>query len=202
MSTVQPKAWIRWTRLWKAFSVRLLTIELLAIAPLAVAQTVPDAYKGNPSLWGGVEYANFYAGFPHGSDARISGIGGLVTFVWTRSFGLEGHFRYLDMNSWNGETEHDYLAGPRYTFLHGDTWRPYASFQVGVVRMQYPFNIGTGTMFAAVPEGGLEYRLSHRWSVRAAYEYQILPNSPNFTDEPHFGMRPNGPYGGISYRIR
>jgi opacity protein-like surface antigen len=114
---------------------------------------------------------------------------------------LEGHIRYLDWDRWNGETEHDYLAGPRYTFLHRNKLRPFASFQMGTVAMRYPFSIGTGNMFAAVPGGGLEYRLSHRWSVRAAYEYQILPNSPNFTDEPQFGIRPNGGGGGLSYRV-
>jgi opacity protein-like surface antigen len=56
-------------------------------------------------------------------------------------------------------------------------------------------------MFAVVPGGGLEYRLNRRWSVRASYEYQILPVSPNFTDEPRFGIRPNGVFAGFTYRV-
>jgi opacity protein-like surface antigen len=51
------------------------------------------------------------------------------------------------------------------------------------------------------PGGGLEYRLNHKWSLRATYEYQFLPNSPNFTNEPKFGIKPNGALMGISYRL-
>jgi hypothetical protein len=39
-------------------------------------------------------------------------------------------------------------------------------------------------------------------SARAVYEYQILYNSPNFSNEPKFGVRPKGVTVGISYRLR
>jgi predicted extracellular nuclease len=48
---------------------------------------------------------------------------------------------------------------------------------------------------------GTEYRLGHQWLVRGTYEYQFLPNSPNFTNEPKFGIKPNGVSAGISYRL-
>jgi opacity protein-like surface antigen len=114
---------------------------------------------------------------------------------------VEAHGRFLNLNSWYGETEQDYLAGPRYTFLHSLKWHPFASFQVGLVRVQYPFSIGTGTSFAMVPGGGLDYRINQKWSLRGSYEYQFLPNSPNFTDEPKFGIKPNGVSVGVSYRL-
>jgi opacity protein-like surface antigen len=163
-------------------------------------QVEPDADKGKASLWAGAEFANYRAGFPHGSGLRLSGVGAFVTFNRTHHIGFEGHVRFLYVNSWNGETEQDYLAGPRYTFFMSNRWRPFADLEVGAVRIHYPFHIGTGDQFAIAPGGGLEYRVSHRVSVRGIYEYQILPNSPNFTDEPHFGVHPNGVYGGLSIR--
>ena len=53
-----------------------------------------------------------------------------------------------------------------------------------------------------VPGVGLEYRLKRRLSLRGSYEYQILPNSPNFTNEPKFGIRPAGVFAGLTYRLR
>jgi hypothetical protein len=182
---------------WRA---RLALAGAIAAA-VAHGQAAPSAKGGAQSLWVGAEYANLQAGFPNGSNARLFGVGAFGIFNWNHHYGVEGHARFLNFNSWNGETEQDYLAGPRYTFLHSNKWRPFASFQVGLVKIQCPFSMGNGTSFAMAPGGGLEYRVSHKWSVRAAYEYQFLPNSPNFTDEPQFGIKPNGPLVGTSYRI-
>jgi opacity protein-like surface antigen len=178
-----------------------LLFGLAFIYSSAFGQSVPDAYKDNPSLWAGIEFANIEAGFPYGSSVRLSGLGGIASFNWTHHLLLEAQARVLNLNRWNGESEHDYFAGPRYTFLKGNRLRPFARFEVGEVTINYPFNIGVGHQFAMVPAGGVECRLKHRWSVRGTYEYQILPNSPNFTDEPHFGMRPNGVFAGVTYRV-
>jgi len=168
----------------------LTCIVLFASAPWTLmSQVEPAAYKDNPSLWAGAEFANYYAGFPHGSDLRLSGLGAFVNFDWTHRIGIEGHARFFNMNSWNGET-----------FLKSDHWRPFADFEIGVVRIHYPFQIGTGDQFALAPGGGLEYRLNRRVSVRTVYEYQFLSNSPDFTNEPHFGIHPNGITCGFSIR--
>lgn len=141
------------------------------------------------------------AGFPVNSSVHLSGIGAFVNYNWNHRFGVEGRARFLNLKSWHGETEQDYLAGPRYTFLQSNKWRPYAEFQAGMVNIQYPFNLGSGTSFAIAPGGGLEYRLSRKWSVRASYEYQKLFKTLSFTNEPSFGIKPNGASGGISYRV-
>lgn len=173
----------------------------VAAAGLAHGQAVPSAQGAGQSLWVGAEYAYLQAGFPVGSNVRLSGVGVLANFNWNHQLGVETHARFLNFNSWNGETEQDYLAGPRYTFLHSNKWRPFAEFQVGLVKIQYPFSLGSGTSFAMAPGGGLEYRLHHKWSVRGAYEYQILTNSPSFTNEPQFGIKPNGATVGVTYRL-
>jgi opacity protein-like surface antigen len=178
----------------------------LAIAGLFAAaahgQVIPSAEGAGQSLWVGAEYANLKAGFPEGSTTRLSGVGVFGNFNWNHRFGVEGRARFLNIGSWNGETEQDYLAGPRYTFLHRNKLRPYALFQVGFVKMQYPFSVGSGTFFAMAPGGGVEYRLSRKWSVRGSYEFQMLMNSPNFTNEPQYGIKPNGGIVGLSYRLR
>ena len=178
-----------------------LAIAGLLSTGVAHGQSAPSATGTGQSLWVGAEYSNLEAGFPTDSTVRLSGVGAVVTYSRSHSLGVEGRARFLDFNSWHGETEQDYLAGPRYTFLHSNTWRPYALFEVGIVKIQYPFSIGNGTSFAMAPGGGVEYRLNRKWRLRAAYEYQILTNSPNFTDEPKFGIKPNGASAGISYRL-
>jgi opacity protein-like surface antigen len=177
------------------------TILFIAVAT-AHGQSTHDAEGGGASLWAGAEFSSFLAGFPSGSSTRLQGIGAFGTYNLRHNLGFEAHIRFLDMGSWHGETQQDYLFGPRYTFLHSNKWRPFVGFDVGAVKIQYPFSIGTGTSFAMAPNAGLEYRLNRKWSLRGSYECQFLPNSPNFTDEPKFGIRPNGVQFGVSYRIR
>ena len=178
-----------------------LVAALLLLAAMANAQTVPDASGAGESFWVGAEYGNLQAGFPAGSSLRLSGVGAFANFNWNHHFGLETRATFLNFGQWHGETEQDYLAGPRYTLLRRNRLRPYAAFETGLVKIQYPFKMGTGTSFAIAPGGGVEYRTSRRFSVHASYEYLMLFNSPNFTNEPHFGIRPQGIRAGIAYRI-
>lgn len=172
-----------------------------AVAAAAQAQTVPDGRGGAASLWAGAEYSSFQAGFPVDSTVRLAGVGAFATYNLNRHYALEMQARFLNLNSWNGESQQDYLVGPRYSFLRGEKLRPFAYFQVGMVKIQYPFQMGTGSSFAMAPGGGVEYRLGRKLSVRGAYEFQMLTNSPDFTNEPHFGIRPSGASIGIAYRI-
>jgi opacity protein-like surface antigen len=178
-----------------------LAVAGLFVASAAHCQVVQSAEGKGQSLRLGVDFSNLRAGFPIDSSLRLSGVGVFGNLNWSHKYGVEGQIRFLNFNSWNGETEQDYLAGPRFTFLHSSKWRPFAAFEVGAIKIQYPFNVGTGTSFAMAPTGGLDYRVNRKWSVRGAYQYQFLPDSPDFTDEPKFGIRPNGVSVGISYRL-
>lgn len=182
---------------WRA---GLALAGLLAVA-VAHAQVAPSAVGKSASFWMGAEYSNMHAGFPEGSSLRFSGAGVFADYNWNNSIGLEGHARFLSLDSWHGETERDFLGGPRYIFLHNPKWWPFATFQVGVVRINYPFDLGYCGCFAMVPGGGVEYHLNRKWAVRGAYEFQILPGTPKYIDEPRFGIKPNGVQVGISYRL-
>jgi opacity protein-like surface antigen len=187
-------------KIFRGWQVRLALAGFLAAAA-AHAQTLPSGFGEGVSLWAGADYAYMQAGFPSGGNIRLQGIGAFALYNRTHWLGFEAHARFLNFGSWNGETEQNYLVGPRYTFLHSDKYHPFADFEAGFVKIQYPFSMGTGTSFAMAPGGGLDYRLNHKWAVRAAYQYQVLTNSPDFTNEPHFGIKPNGFLGGVEYRI-
>ena len=60
---------------------------------------------------------------------------------------------------------------------------------------------GTSASRSAVTNdqtGGVIITSTH---AACQYQYQILANSPNFTDEPRFGIRPSGLTAGVSWRI-
>jgi opacity protein-like surface antigen len=176
-------------------------LAVLCICSPASSQSTPSAFAGPQSLWVGAEFSNMQAGFPYGSNWRMSGIGAFAVFNWNHSFGVQAETNFLRFNSFNGENQMSFLVGPHYTFLHSSRWQPYAQFSIGDVRTRYPFDIGAGNSFAMAPAGGLDYTLRQHWAIHAQYEYQFLTNSPNFTDEPHFGIRPNGVQVGIAYRL-
>jgi opacity protein-like surface antigen len=174
---------------------------MLCVCLLSRSQSGPAALTSTQSLWVGADFTNMQVGFPYQSNWRMSGIGTFALYNWNHAIGIQVEANFLRFNSFYNENQMSFLAGPRYTFLHSPKWRPYAQFSVGDVRTRYPFEIGTGNSFALAPAGGLDYNLTPRWAIHAQYEYQFLLNSPNFTDEPHFGMRPNGINLGISYRL-
>jgi len=189
-----------WTKTILQKNAWTLLLLLLACSTLH-SQSKEAAVTSTQSLWVGGEFSNMQVGFPYGSNWRMSGIGAYAIFNWNHSLGVQAETNFLQFHSFYSETQMSFLAGPRYTFLHSSKWRPYAQFSIGDVRTRYPFDIGSGNSFALAPAGGLDYSFSRRWAIHTQYEYQFLTNSPNFTDEPHFGMTPNGVKIGISYRL-
>ncbi len=113
-----------------------------------------------------------------------------------------GDARFLHFGGFAGATESSYLAWPRVFLLDWRRLRPYGKFLVGEGKIHYPFAIGDGSYLALAPGGGAEYRVSHRWTVRAEYEYQIWLNSPGFANEPKHELTPNGFHVGVAYRVR
>jgi opacity protein-like surface antigen len=178
-----------------------ITLLFSALTPGARAQVVPALKGGGQSIWVGGQYSNFSAGFPYQSGQRLGGVGVVGTFNWNHHYGLEANADFLNFGSFHGETEHSLMAGPRYTFLKNYHWRPFAVFEAGGVRLKYPFEIGTYNYTALGPGGGVEYRLDSHWLLRAEYRYDFLLNSPHFTNEPKFGIQPNGLQLGVSYRL-
>jgi len=178
---------------------------LCALAGLAAgtacAQVVPSATGPGRSLWAGAEYTNIHAGFPYESAQRLWGIGGFADYHITAHIGAEGEARFLRFHSYYGETEDNYLVGPRYTFRGIGKLQPFGQCLAGLGKIQYPFQIGSGTYLAVAPGGGANYRLSRRLTVRGEYEYQFWPNSPNIANEPAHAITPNGFNVGLAFRV-
>jgi len=181
----------------------VLAAVLVACLPVSTAraQVVPSAIGPGRSLWVGGEYSNIQAGFPYQSSQRLSGPGVFADYHLTGHIAVEAEARFLRFNSFYGETEDNYLAGARYVVLRFGKFEPFAQGLVGIGKIQFPFNIGSGNYLAVAPGGGAIYRLSRKWSVRGEYEYQFWPNSPNIANEPAHEITPNGFHVGIAYRV-
>lgn len=63
-------------------------------------------------------------------------------------------------------------------------------------------SISATKYFTIAPAGGLEYRLNCLWAMHTEYQYRFLLDSPNFTNEPQYGIHPNGVQVGVTYRIK
>jgi len=182
----------------------ILWMALLAAglaANTSWAQSAPSARRTGHALWVGGEYSNISAGFPYQSGQRLWGAGVFADYHLTSHIGLEGEARFLRFNNFYGETEDNYLGGVRYMARDFGRFQPYAQVLVGDGKIQYPFGIGSGDYFALAPAAGTNYRLSRRFSLRAEYEYQIWPGSPNIAGEPDHRITPQGVHVGVAFRL-
>lgn len=166
-----------------------------------LAQVVPSAFRGPDTLWVGAEYSNFNASFPYQSGQRLQGAGAFVDVNFNEHLGMEANARFLQFGGFYGETENSYLIGPRYRFRRLGRFQPYAQSLLGVGNIHYPFNIGSANYFDIAPGGGVNYRLSSHWLLRAQYEYQFWINSPGYSNQPDHQLKPNGMSVGVAYRL-
>ena len=180
----------------------LVALLLCAFAPRAGAQAAASAKGSGQSIWAGASFLNMNPAFPNGTDVRMNGFGFYGEFDWSHHVAVEASADFLRLNSYYGETQSAYLAGPKYIFLRSNKWRPYARLGVGAVRVHFPFALGDGSYFTLAPAGGLEYRLDRHWAARAECQQRFLLNSPNFSGEPQFGIHPGGFQFGVSYRLK
>jgi len=183
------------------FLIRWLTALSVGMLAIAMqAQVVPSATRPNHGLWLGAEYSNYHAGFPYESNQRLWGIGAFADYHITSHLGVQADVRFLRFNSFYGETEENYLAGPRYLVGTFKKLQPYAQCLIGLGRIQYPFRIGAGSYLAVAPGAGANYRIARRWSLTGGYEYQFWPNSPGIAGEPAHAIAPSGFHAGFAFR--
>ncbi len=170
----------------------LLSLLVAAVLLLAnqngVAQSRESATAGHSFIWVGGAVSGYYIQY---GQAKNLGVSGYVDADTIRRFGIEAEGRWLDFHEKNNVHAETYLAGPRYHFDLGRI-QPYAKGMAGIGKFNFPFNYAQGTYLVIAPGGGLDYRLSPRWSARADFEYQYWPQ---FT----FGPMSSG---GISLGVR
>jgi opacity protein-like surface antigen len=171
------------------------------LAGSARAQVVPSASGSSHALWVGGDYSNIHASFPYESNQRLWGIGGFADYHMTPHIGVVAEARFLRFNGFQGETEDNYLGGVRYLTHRFGKLQPYAQGLAGIGKIQYPYQIGSGSYLAFAPGGGASYRIARKWNVHGEYEYQLWLDSPNISGEPSHTLTPNGFHVGIAYRL-
>jgi opacity protein-like surface antigen len=164
-------------------------------------QVVPSATKQRHLLSVGGEYANVHASYPYGSIQRLWEIGGFADYGLVRTISIEGDIRHLPTNGFYGETQDNYLAGPKFTIRKLGRLQPYAQFIFGLGRLKDPSITGTANFFVLAPGAGASYRLSGRWAARGGYEYQMWQNSANLAGQHATNITPNGVHVGLAFTI-
>ncbi len=171
--------------------VLVLPFLLLLGARSAQGQSAESANSGRAMLSAGIAASGFTLQY---GDRKILGLTAWVDADTIRRFGVEGELRRLEYHQTANVHAETYLAGVRYHFNVG-RMQPYIKALGGDGHFNFPYNFATGNYFVVAGGGGLDYRLSHRWTARADFEYQEWPQ---FT----FGaMNSVGGTVGIRYRI-
>jgi opacity protein-like surface antigen len=155
---------------------------------------VPAATSGTFRLDAGALGSVFqpdYAGegIAQESPNRLYGVGAYVDARFSRWVQLEGEGRWLRFNEYLGINEDSYLIGPRVPVVTFHKLTPYGKVLVGLGSGSFL----TGHALALAYGGGLDYRLSRRFTARADFEYQQWRVTPT--------LWPYGVSVGVSYKI-
>ena len=129
-------------------------------------------------------------GYAVKSPNLLYGGGAYVDAKFNRWLVIEAEGRWLRLHQYQGIEEDSYLIGPRVPIatFHGVT--PYGKFLFGMGNGGFL----TGTTLALVGGGGIDYRLSRRFTLRAFdFEYQQWHAGPM--------LYPYGGSIGISYKL-
>lgn len=188
--------------------IKRIGILLLLLLPAALfAQSARSVVGGEAGLWAGGELSSFNPDWGCISNSpfrcgynQLIGPTALFDFNARSRWGAEGEARWLHWHGVGGQTQADYLLGPRFRFFQFHRLNVWAKFEMGggwITTPGYPNAIGSlqGSYFVYAPGGTLDYHLSHRLSLRGDYEYQKWPALNNN------GLTPNGFSAGVAYRF-
>ena len=168
----------------------------------ARAQVVPAATRPGPSIYAGGTasafrpYPDASAVLPGYPDKTSLGIGGYVDLNAPRWWGIEGEGRWLLFHEFAQIHEDTYLVGPRFILPWG-RFKFYGKGLYGQGVFDFPY--GSAHEFSPVMAvgGGVDYRLSHKLSVRLFdAEYQ------KWWSFQHQGISPVGASIGVAYHLR
>jgi len=149
----------------------LIVLLGLASSRVASGQATESATADHDLLWAGAGGSYYTLGY---GDRKLVGLTGWVDYDTVRRYGIEAEGRWLDWQQTANVHDETFLLGPRYHMNYGRL-QIYAKGLVGFGKFNFPYNYATGNYFVIAPGGGVDYRLSRRWSVRSDFEYQIWP---------------------------
>jgi opacity protein-like surface antigen len=141
-------------------------------------------------------------GIPEESTNRLYGIGAFVDAKFTHWVQIEAEGRWLRFNQLAGINEDNYLIGPRLPIHHFKFMRatPYGKVLAGYGRMNFENGIGWGRFTDIAYGGGVDFKLTRRFSARGDFEYQQWPRWSEGTTTT-YNLFPYGVSVGIGYRI-
>jgi opacity protein-like surface antigen len=186
----------------KRIAVLVLGCLACAAAASAYAQVVPSAYHRKMSLTTGGLGSAFqpdYAGggIPSATPQWLLGFGAYGDLKLTRWIGVEAEARWMRENSYVDITQDNYLIGPRVPFREFKRFTPYGKALFGLGHMNFEYNEAYGRFAVVALGGGVDMKVSKRWSIRAAdFEYQLWPNWINGNI-----LKPYGVSAGIGYKV-
>lgn len=218
MQTGKHPAWESYKR--RRNDVKILGILVMLLLPAALlAQSPAAAVGGESSLWAGGEASAFNPDYGCASnspfecfDHWVVGPAAFFDLNLGARWGAEGEARWMDWHGQGKDSFSNYLVGGRYRVAQFHRLSAWAKLLAGGAWVQTPYYPQAGSLkgsfFAYVPGATVEYPLTHRFSLRGDYEYQILPsfygpttNSHGAVVDHNNGLTPNGFSVGFTYRI-
>lgn len=178
---------VRSAAVWTVFVLSCLA----ALPRTAGAQAAESANAGHAFVNVGGGGSGFYIQY---GERKNLGLTAWVDADTIRHFGVEGEARWLEYHQTANVHVETYLIGARYHFDVG-RMQPYVKALVGSGHFNFPYNYAYGNYLVIAPGGGVDYRLSRRWSARADFEYQYWPQ---FT---YGAMSSPGATVGLRFRV-
>lgn len=182
-------------------------VMFFALCPLALAQVVSSTRGGGGSIVVGAEASAFKPdSIPPYLGGHVVGPGFFFDVNLQPKWGAEGEARWMRWHGTGGQTQSDYLIGPRYRIYRWHRVSLWGKFVAGAGVEKFPSfgsgSVGNGSYFAYAPGGTLDYQVTRHIDVRGDYEYQFWPSAPNLGPSfPNSGMNPSGFTIGIGYRL-
>lgn len=145
-----------------------------------------------------IDAGGMASGFMPGDwNQPVIGAGTYVDFHFTHWVQLEGEARWMRWNGYYGETQDNYLIGPRVpVYRLGRKSQIYGKALIGYAKQDLAFG-GNGSFTALAFGGTLDYKLTRKLTLRPVdFEYQYWP-----VWLPHQSLSPYGVSIGMAYRV-
>ncbi|HWA93602.1 MAG TPA: outer membrane beta-barrel protein [Terracidiphilus sp.] len=187
----------------KKIAVVCFLLIVSAAAFQARAQVAPAAnhnrFHVDVGGFGSAFQPNYAGGGVTGSSNWLFGAGAFADVSLSRWVQIEAEARWLRFNQFVNIHQDNYLIGPRVPIHTFGKFTPYGKFLFGIGHMNFEFNATSCRCSDLVYGGGVDYKLSNRWNVRAVdFEYQQWPS---WYVNQNAQLHPYGFSSGISYRL-